>query len=95
MNQQMAAWLVAHHFDYGLSDYGQGSSITIISGQIRPIQPSPSGAGLGPTLAAQASWYGPRQHRADFVIIPAGLSRPTPRCPRCVPPSESRDARTG
>ena len=73
-DQQLAGWLVAHHFDNGLSGYWQGSDITVISGQragIRPIQPSPSGAGLGPTIEAQASWYDPRQHRANFVVIPA------------------------
>jgi len=74
-NQQLAAWLVANHLDYGLSGYWQGSSITVITGQrvqIRPIQPSPSGPGLGPTIEAQASWYDPRRHSADFVIVPAG-----------------------
>jgi hypothetical protein len=83
-NQQLATWLVAHHFDYGLSGYWQGSSVTVISGQraqLRPIQPSPSGAGLGPTIEAQASWYDPRQHDADFVIVPAGLTHNVPPDP--------------
>lgn len=83
-NQELASWLVAHHFDYGLSGYWQGSSVTVISGQraqLRPIQPSPSGAGLGPTIEAQASWYDPRQHDADFVIVPAGLTHNVPPDP--------------
>lgn len=83
-NQQLATWLVAHHFDYGLSGYWQGSSVTVVSGQraqLRPIQPSPSGAGLGPTIEAQASWYNPRQHDADFVIVPAGPTHNIPPDP--------------
>jgi hypothetical protein len=83
-NQELASWLVAHHFDYGLSGYWQGSSVTVISGQraqLRPIQPSPSGAGLGPTIEAQASWYDPRQHDADFVIVPATLTHNVPPDP--------------
>jgi hypothetical protein len=83
-NQQLATWLVARHFDYGLSGYWQGSSITVISGQraqLLPIQPSPSGAGLGPTIEAQASWYDPRQHDADFVIVPAGFTSNLPPDP--------------
>ncbi len=73
-NQQLANWLVAHQLDYGLSGYWQGSGVTVITGQrvqLRPIQPSPSGPGLGPTIEAQASWYDPRLHSADFVIVPA------------------------
>ena len=83
-NQQLATWLVAHHLDYGLSGYWQGSSTTVVSGQraqLRPIQPAPSGAGLGPTIEAQASWYDPRQHDADFVIVPAGFSYSLPPDP--------------
>jgi len=84
VNQQLADWLVAHHFDYGLSGYWQGSNLTVITGQraqIRPIQPSPSGPGLGPTIEAHASWYDPRQHSADFVIIPAGPTNNVPPDP--------------
>ncbi|MBV9795856.1 MAG: hypothetical protein JO016_18170 [Actinobacteria bacterium] len=84
VNQQLATWLVAHHFGYGLSGYWQGSSVTVISGQraqLRPIQPAPSGAGLGPTIEAQASWYDPRQHDAGFVIVPAGLTDNVPPDP--------------
>jgi hypothetical protein len=84
VNQRLADWLVARHFDYGLSDYWLGSSITVITGQrvqIRPIQPSPSRPGLGPTIEAQASWYDPRQHTADFVIIPAGRPHDVPPDP--------------
>jgi hypothetical protein len=84
VNQPLATWLVAHHFDYGLSGYWLGSSVTVVSGQraqLRPIQPSPSGAGLGPTIEAQASWYNPRQHDADFVIVPAGLTHNVPPDP--------------
>ncbi len=84
VNQQLADWLVAHHFEYGLSGYWQGSNITVITGQraqIRPIQPSPSGPGLGPTIEAQASWYDPRQHSADFIVIPAGRTDNVPPDP--------------
>ncbi len=84
VNQQLATWLVAHHLDYGLSGYWQGSSTTVVSGQraqLRPIQPAPSGAGLGPTIEAQASWYDPRQHDADFVIVPAGFTYSLPPDP--------------
>jgi len=84
VNQQLADWLVTHHFDYGLSPYWQGSSITVITGQraqVRPIQPSPSGPGLGPTIEAQASWYDPSQHSADFVIVPAGRTNNVPPDP--------------
>jgi hypothetical protein len=84
VNQQLADWLAARHFDYGLSGYWKGSSITVITGQrvrIRPIQPSPLGLGLGPTIEAQASWYDPHQYFADFVIVPAGPTSNTPPDP--------------
>jgi len=83
-NQQLADWLVAHHLEYGLSAYWQGSNITVITGQraqIRPIQPAPSGPGLGPTIETQASWYDPRQYNADFVVIPAGRANNVPPDP--------------
>lgn len=74
-SHRLAEWLVAHHLDYGLSSYERlGSTITVITGQrvqIRPIQPSSSGLGLGPPIETQASWYDPHLHNADFVIIPA------------------------
>lgn len=84
VNHRLADWLVARHLDYGLSSYWLGSSITVSTGQqvrIRPIQPAPSGPGLGPTIESQASWYDPRQHTADFVIIPAGRARDVPPDP--------------
>ena len=36
---------------------------------------------MGPTIEAQASWYDPRQHDADFVIVPAGLTHNVPPDP--------------
>ncbi len=75
-NAQLISWLAARHLRYGLSGYWQADALTLASGnevQVRTLaQP-----GGGTTLTAsgwesQDSWYDPRLHDADFVLLFSG-----------------------
>ena len=71
-NQQMAGWLAARHFRYGLGAYWQATSVTLASGQqvqVRPVAPAPRGTvGVDP-WESRASWYDPRMHDANFIVV--------------------------
>ena len=71
-NQQLAQWLVARDLRYGLGPYWEASSVTLASDQqvqVRPIDwASHKIVGAYP-WEADASWYDPALHYADFVIL--------------------------
>ena len=75
-NQQTADWLVAHHLSYGIAGYWQAGSLTIGSGaraqvrQVRVVQH----AMTRDEREFQASWYEPKLHYANFVVL--GPSKP-------------------
>jgi hypothetical protein len=75
-NQQTADWLVAHHLSYGIAGYWQAGSLTIGSGaraqvrQVRVVQH----AMTRDAREFQASWYEPKLHYANFVVL--GPSKP-------------------
>jgi hypothetical protein len=82
-NQQLAAWLEAHHFRYGLSGYWQANVVTLETGQrvkVRAITPAWGGSLKLMTVGKQAlaSWYDPRQNYANFVITYPGYSGTQP-----------------
>jgi hypothetical protein len=70
---QLAAWLSAHHLDYGLASYWQANVVTLDTGNRIRIR---SVSALGPDMAAdgweaEPSWYNPRLHDANFVVLTA------------------------
>jgi xanthosine utilization system XapX-like protein len=73
--QQLASWLAARHFHYGLGGYWQASSITLATSQrvqVRPIDlASHKKVGAYP-WESNASWYDPTLHYANFVILDPG-----------------------
>ena len=75
-NQQAADWLVAHHLSYGLAGYWPAGSLTIGSGgraQVRQVRVV--GHAMTPDgREFQASWYDPKLHYANFVVL--GPSKP-------------------
>jgi hypothetical protein len=80
-NQQLANWLVTRHFQYGLGDYWEASSITVASGQrvkVRPLDAA-TGRKLGAyPWEADAAWYDSARYRANFVVLdPASPSYQT------------------
>jgi hypothetical protein len=68
---QLAAWLSAHHLSYGLGGYWQANAVTLATGgriRVRSV------ATIGPRLVrdnweTQPSWYDPRLHLANFVVL--------------------------
>jgi hypothetical protein len=70
---QLATWLSAHHLDYGLASYWQANVVTLDTGNRIRIR---SVSALGPDMAAdgweaEPSWYNPRLHDANFVVLTA------------------------
>jgi len=70
----LTSFLAAHHLRYGLSGYWQADEITLATGgaiAVRDVQVNPHG--LAPGLwESQESWYDPRLHDANFVLLFAG-----------------------
>jgi len=76
ISQDLADWLVAHHFTYGLSSYGISNTTTLASGgavDVRSVSWYNTDAVAGPYEFDKA-WYDPRTHHANFVVLmnPAG-----------------------
>jgi hypothetical protein len=75
-NAQLISWLEARHLRYGLSGYWQANALTLASGnqvQVRTLAQPGGGTRLTASgWESQDSWYDPRQHYADFVLLFAG-----------------------
>ena len=72
-NGQLAAVLRAHHLKYGLATYWNASSVTVDSGgqvAVRPVNRNTSGRVDAVQRDTVASWYDPRQHYANFLVLP-------------------------
>ncbi|HEY5397482.1 MAG TPA: hypothetical protein VIL16_19015 [Trebonia sp.] len=70
-NQQLANWLVAHHYTDGVAGYWQSNSTTVASGgkvQVMPITYSAIGQWR---WESAADWYQAGDRRADFVVAVA------------------------
>ncbi len=70
-NIRLTTWLAGHHYDYGLAGYWLGSVVTLSSGAQVQVRPVCYGHGGFTTdrWEAQSSWYDPRLHRADFLVM--------------------------
>jgi hypothetical protein len=74
-NQDLADWLVSHHFTVGLSGYGQADSATLDSGgQVQVRAPSVSNGLTMIPYESKASWFDPRLHDANFVVTVGPLT---------------------
>ena len=68
---QLAAWLRAHHLSYGLAGYWQASSVTLSSQGavlVRPISVVNEKLVLASYWEADAGWYDPAAHYANFIV---------------------------
>jgi hypothetical protein len=71
VTQNLADWLAANHLTYGLSSYGLANTTTLASGEtvnVRPVSWENNDAAGGPYEFDQ-SWYDPRLHDANFVVV--------------------------
>lgn len=71
-DQQIASWLSARHFRYGLAGYWDASSVTLASRQyvqVRPIDQAPGHEVGAYPWEAKESWYDPTLHYANFVLL--------------------------
>jgi hypothetical protein len=71
---QLAAFLTAHHLDYGVATWWEASGVTVDSGgkvQVRPVNRNEVNGHL---MAIQRdsvpSWYDASRHDATFLIVP-------------------------
>jgi hypothetical protein len=75
-NAQLISWLAARHLRYGLSGYWQADALTLASGnevQVRTLAQPGGGTRLTASgWESQDSWYDPRLHDADFVLLFSG-----------------------
>jgi hypothetical protein len=70
--QELADWLMAHHFTRGLGTYWAGSSTTLASGGKVVVAPMQDGAKIAHTWVTKPSWYDPASSYANFVIAAPG-----------------------
>jgi hypothetical protein len=71
---QLASFLAGHHLRYGLSGYWQADALTLASGnqvQIRAVQVNTDSLSAS-HWESEASWYSPRLHDANFVLLFSG-----------------------
>jgi hypothetical protein len=71
VTQNLADWLAAHHLTYGLSSYGIANTTTLASGEtvnIRSVSWENNDVAGGP-YEFDKSWYDPRLHYANFVVL--------------------------
>jgi hypothetical protein len=72
----LAGWLTAHGYTEGLGGYWQASSTTVDSGGKTLVVPvTPSGSSVY-AWEADAAWYDPGTHRANFVVAMANQNGP-------------------
>jgi hypothetical protein len=70
-DQQLTAWLGAHHLRYGVGASWLGSVVTVSSAErveLRPVTISHHVLAHS-QWESQASWYDPRRHDANFVVL--------------------------
>ncbi len=82
-NQQLTQWLAGHGLRYGLAGYWQANSVTVDSShgaagpqvQLRSLLRA-DGRLRPDTWETRPSWYNPRQHQANFVVLaPSSFGR--------------------
>jgi hypothetical protein len=68
-NTELATWLEAHHFTYGLSGYWTSSSVTVDSGgkvEVRALMQYTMKQDL---WMSDSRWYDPARHYANFIVL--------------------------
>jgi hypothetical protein len=71
VTQNLADWLAAHNLTYGLSSYGISNTTTLASGEtvnVRSVSWENNDVAGGP-YEFDRSWYDPRLHYANFVVL--------------------------
>jgi hypothetical protein len=67
-NQQLADWLVTHHYTNGVAGYWQSSSTTVASGGKVLVAPISYSATAPWRWESVDAWYEPDKRRANFVV---------------------------
>ena len=78
-NQQLTTWLTAHHLHYGIGASWLGNVVTVSSGErveLRPVTRNHHVLAHS-QWESQASWYDPRRHDANFVVLIGSPPSPT------------------
>jgi hypothetical protein len=68
-NISLAPWLLEHHLTYGLSGYWTSSSVTVNSGQRVEVRALMQYTLQRDLWMANADWYNPKLHYANFVVL--------------------------
>ena len=74
-NQDLATWLVDHHYTEGLAGYWQANATTVTSGGKVLVAPIKLGSTAVWRWEASSDWYDPSQRQANFIVAvtdPAG-----------------------
>jgi hypothetical protein len=67
-NEQLAAFLAAHHLTYGVSGYWQSSIVTVDSDGAVAVRAVWADTLRPYPWESKASWYDPRSNRATFLV---------------------------
>jgi hypothetical protein len=81
-NVRLASWLLEHDLTYGLSGYWTSSSVTVNSGQRVSVRALMQYTLKRDLWMARTSWYDPKLHYANFVVLdsrPGNFSHWEPR----------------
>ena len=81
-NVRLASWLFEHHLTYGLGGYWASSSVTVDSGQRVSVRALMQFTLKRDLWMAKTSWYDPKLHYANFVVLdsqPGSYSHWEPR----------------
>jgi len=81
-NVPLASWLLKHHLTYGLGGYWASSSVTVDSGQQVSVRALMQYTLKRDLWMAKTSWYDPKLHYANFVVLdsqPGSYSHWEPR----------------
>jgi hypothetical protein len=68
-NARLASWLLQHRLTYGLSGYWTSSSVTVGSGRRVKVRALMQYTLKRDLWMAKASWYDPKEHYANFVVL--------------------------
>jgi hypothetical protein len=68
-NTQLASWLEAHHFKYGLSGYWTSGSVTVDSGGKVDVRALMQFTMKRDLWMSNELWYDPKAHYANFIVL--------------------------
>ena len=67
-NQDLATWLVDHHYSEGLAGYWQANATTVTSGGKVLVAPIKLASPAVWRWEASSAWYDPGQRQANFIV---------------------------